>query len=161
MFVRYAILLAVACMPATTFAGDMMDELRAAKGYALEVVSGQAINPMTEGLATASGQPGFVPDEGFLAAADVLKIAVAADDSGYLEVRGQAVGYRVEIQDDGAILLGLAYAREGTADQSSFQTELLVDPGQWLVVEELQQQEVSLAGPDTRYHYTIVRVRQL
>lgn len=156
--VARAVALACAVMLPSVVLADALEAFLQGSDYLLEIRSGASAQPIHEDLTMASGQLGPAPDLAFLASADTLIVGVASEDRGYVQVRGRAVGYQLAPRDDGAILLELAHLYNADRAQSAFQTQLVVHPGQWMVVEATEQQENTGSGVTTRYHYTLVRL---
>ena len=136
----------------------MLEELKAAKAYILDIRYGDTQTPFSSSSASTATQGAFAgvaPTQTFLEGADMIRIGLDMDESGTFDKAEIGIGYALTPEQDAPPVLRFAFLNADPDNFTSIQTRVTIDPNEWTT---LSSTEFTTFSGETRYSYIVVRL---
>lgn len=136
----------------------MLEELKAAKAYILDIRYGDTQTPFSSSSSSAATKGAFAsvaPSQTFLDSADMIRIGLDMEESGTFDKAEIGVGYALTPEKDAPPVLRFAFLNADPDNFTSIQTRVTIDPNEWTT---LSSTEFSTLSGEKRYSYIVVRL---
>ncbi|WP_148861062.1 hypothetical protein [Marinobacter fonticola] len=129
----------------------LLEELKAGKGYILDIRYGDTQAPFGESAELMD----VTPTQAFLDNAAAIRIGVDIDQTGTFNTAGIGVGYALIPEKDAPPILKFAFLNADPDNFTSVHTRIPIQPGEWTAVCGTA---FNTLDGDTLYSYIVVRL---